>query len=406
MSTQIHGRYHGQSGALFGLYFKTALLTLITLGIYRFWGKTRIRKYIWSATSGDGDSFEYTGTGLEKFLGFLVAVVILAIYLGIIQMVLFYFGIFLFNEPKTQTEVLLQLAGIYISFFALLPLIYFAQYRSRRYRMARTRWRGLRFGMDSAAWGYVLRSIWYLILSIVSLGILTPRQTFLSEKYMADRTWYGDAKFQQEGRWPALYRGLKHVLIGIVILVGGVGFGIVTESAGLATLATVVGYVWVMIGVINYRIFSFNYLFSHKTLDKTVLFDAEAKTKAVVVIYIVGALVIVGMLIVAGLIIAMAIGGLVGFGAAFGGFDPDSLETLGASTGIFSAVIAIVLYLGLFLAIGGVTLVLITQKIIEHVVQSITVHKADHLDTIRQRAADKGADAEGFADALDIGAAI
>ena len=64
------------------------------------------------------------------------------------------------------------------------------------------------------------------------------------------------------------------------------------------------------------------------------------------------------------------------------------------------------LYLGLLLAFGGVSLVMITQKIIEHMVNSVTVHNADHLDTIRQRAADKGADAEGFADALDIGAAI
>ena len=75
-SNDIHGQYRGTRGELFPLAVTVALLTLVTLGIYRFWGKTRIRKYIWSSTVGDGDAFEYTGTGLEKFLGFLVAVTV------------------------------------------------------------------------------------------------------------------------------------------------------------------------------------------------------------------------------------------------------------------------------------------------------------------------------------------
>jgi len=73
----LTGRYAGTSNALFKLALKTSALTLITLGVYRFWGKTRIRKYIWSSTHVGEDNFEYTGTGLEKFLGFLIAVVVL-----------------------------------------------------------------------------------------------------------------------------------------------------------------------------------------------------------------------------------------------------------------------------------------------------------------------------------------
>ena len=45
---------------------KTGFLTLITLGIYRFWAKTKIRNFIWASASLDGDSFEYHGTGLEQ----------------------------------------------------------------------------------------------------------------------------------------------------------------------------------------------------------------------------------------------------------------------------------------------------------------------------------------------------
>ena len=192
MSTQITGQYFGKGGPLFRLYFLTAFLTLITLGIYRFWGKTRMRKYIWSAATGDGDSFEYTGTGLEKFLGFLVAIVILAIYLGIVQMILLFFGLNLFSEPTTQTQALAQIGAIYITFFAVLPLLLFAQYRARRYKMARTRWRGIRFGMDNGAWGFAFRALGYYLLNALTIGLLNPLATFRLEKYMADRSWYGD----------------------------------------------------------------------------------------------------------------------------------------------------------------------------------------------------------------------
>ena len=159
MSEQLIGHYFGARRALFALALRTSFLTLITLGIYRFWGKTRIRKYIWSATSDGQDSFEYTGTGLEKFLGFLAAIVVLAIYLGIVQLGLSYLGLSLIGEATTAAGEIAQVAAFYIALFAVAPLMLFARYRARRYKAARTRWRGIRFGMENGAWGFVLRAI-------------------------------------------------------------------------------------------------------------------------------------------------------------------------------------------------------------------------------------------------------
>jgi hypothetical protein len=48
----------------------------------------------------------------------------------------------------------------------------------------------------------------------------------------------------------------------------------------------------------------------------------------------------------------------------------------------------------------------VTEPIIKHVVDTTTVLNIGAMDVIRQRVADKGADAEGFADALDWGGAI
>ena len=85
----VAARQEPDSLSLFFLVFKTGLLTILTLGIYRFWQTTRIRQYLWGSTSANDSALEYTGTGLEKFIGFLIALVILALYLGVFQMLLF-----------------------------------------------------------------------------------------------------------------------------------------------------------------------------------------------------------------------------------------------------------------------------------------------------------------------------
>jgi hypothetical protein len=66
--------YDGRLGELFGIFFTNLLFSIITLGFYRFWAKTRMRRYIWSRVSLNGDAFEYTGTGGELFIGFLIVV--------------------------------------------------------------------------------------------------------------------------------------------------------------------------------------------------------------------------------------------------------------------------------------------------------------------------------------------
>lgn len=404
MSAQIQGRYHGKGEPLFWLYIKTALLTMVKLGIYRFWAKTRIRKYIWSATSANEDSFEYTGTGLEKFLGFLVAIVILAIYLGIVQMVLFFAGLNLFMDPETASgaDIVRQVAAIYITLFAVMPLLLFAQYRARRYKMARTRWRGIRFGMENAAWGYVWRAIGHYFLTLITLGILAPRASFYLEKYMTDRTWYGDARFEQDGKWTALYPAMKHLFIGAGFIIVGVALAALFEAIVAAILLSIVGYIWMIVGAVYYRVQAFNYLTAHKVLDDKIGFYSEVKTSTVIFTYIVGILII-------GAVSSIAFTALfvVGFVGAFVTGMSFEASLSGSMVGAVAlAIFGVVGYIAILLSLGALSLVIIVQPIIAHLVDGVQVHGAEHLDDITQRSADLGADAEGFADALDIGGAI
>ena len=65
--------FAGQPWSLAGLGFYNTLLTLLTLGVYSFWGRTEVRRRLWSMVRLNGEPLEYTGTGKELFLGFLFA---------------------------------------------------------------------------------------------------------------------------------------------------------------------------------------------------------------------------------------------------------------------------------------------------------------------------------------------
>src|SRR6185437_9615849 len=69
------------------LLIKNFLLTIVTLGFYRFWARVRVRRYFWSSLRLADEPLEYTGTGLELFVGFLIAVAVIAPF-GIAYVVL------------------------------------------------------------------------------------------------------------------------------------------------------------------------------------------------------------------------------------------------------------------------------------------------------------------------------
>src|SRR5947208_1212200 len=59
------------------LSLRNGLLNLVTLTLYRFWGKTQVRRRLWTTTYLNDEAFEYTGRGVELFVGFLLALLVL-----------------------------------------------------------------------------------------------------------------------------------------------------------------------------------------------------------------------------------------------------------------------------------------------------------------------------------------
>ena len=124
--------YVGTVGALFPIALMNLFLTIITFGIYRFWAKTNVRKYLWSQTHLDGEPFEYTGTGGELFMGFLIVffIFILPLMIG--------FGYLTAYYPMIMSY------GIFFLYPFFIFLMGVALYRAQVYQMSRTQWRGIR----------------------------------------------------------------------------------------------------------------------------------------------------------------------------------------------------------------------------------------------------------------------
>src|ERR1700683_5242157 len=66
----------GKESVYWRLRIKGAALLVLTLGIYRFWFATDVRRYLWSNTEIGGETLEYTGLATELLGGFLIAVTI------------------------------------------------------------------------------------------------------------------------------------------------------------------------------------------------------------------------------------------------------------------------------------------------------------------------------------------
>src|ERR1700738_766152 len=75
--------FSGDRGEFFRLLRRGAGLKLVTLGFYRFWLATDMRRHLWSNTQIDGDAAEYTGRAKELLIGFLIALaIIVPVYLA------------------------------------------------------------------------------------------------------------------------------------------------------------------------------------------------------------------------------------------------------------------------------------------------------------------------------------
>ena len=204
----------GEDRAYWRLLIRGALLLLVTLGIYRFWLSTDIRRFLWGNTEIAGDHLEYTGTARELLVGFLIAI---AILLPINIM---------FFVAALDLGLLGQLSGIF-AFLLLALLGQFAVYRARRYRLTRTIYRSVRFYQTGSAWAYAFYALMWWGLIGLTLGLAYPFAQKGLERFKMRRTYFGDLPGDFDGSALSLFiRGFPLWLLIVGPFAAGIATGI------------------------------------------------------------------------------------------------------------------------------------------------------------------------------------
>jgi len=223
-------RFIGDQRAYWRLQLRGAALLAVTLGIYRFWFATDVRRFLWSNTEVAGESLEYTGTPYELLIGFLIALALLVpLYVAFAIAAL---------SAGTVGQII---SGL--SFPLLLFLGQFAVYRARRYRLTRTVYRGVRCHQDGSGLRYAICAAFWWVMVVLTAGLAYPFMQSRLERFKMRHTYYGDLKGRFEGSGVGLFiRGFPMWLLVVGPLVGAVAFSVITVDwdivAAVAAKAT------------------------------------------------------------------------------------------------------------------------------------------------------------------------
>ncbi len=185
--------FKGDALDLTALYLKLWVFSLLSLGVYSFWGRTELRQYIWSQSSLGGESFRYRGTaqglattGVKTLLATVFA---------------FFFLLWLHRvDPLLSPffETLFFVAGLF-------GLFYLA-WSETRYRLSKTQWHNLTFsfrGRFRSWFGLHLKG-WLLL--VLSLGLYGPVYWSQAWKFRIEHTAFGGQAFRYSGSWRDIAR--------------------------------------------------------------------------------------------------------------------------------------------------------------------------------------------------------
>lgn len=190
--------------------FTNLLLTIVTLGIYSFWGRARTRRYLWSRTIFIDDRLEWTGTGLELFVGYILAFLFFVLPFGIINLVLQ--GVLMRGH---QGAAALLVGVLYL---IALFLIGVARFRALRYRLSRTLWHGIRGGSDRQGVAYGWSWFWRSLVATLTAYLMMP----WSMARLWNERWntmsFGSLHFRSDARWQPVFGRFMLFYLAPVVL--------------------------------------------------------------------------------------------------------------------------------------------------------------------------------------------
>lgn len=383
------GRVEALPTELAPLVTKGILLTVVTLGIYRFWYRTNLRRWYRTNTVVDGDALAFHGTAKELFIGFLIAI---AIFVPL-------YGLFIAAGTFAGERLATIVSALYGIVF--LALAQFGLYRARRYRLTRTSWRGVHFDQDGSAWRYAFVSIGYMILSAITLGLLFPLLRLKTEALRIRHTRFGSAKGSFDAplspllkRWVVTWVGMMLVLVipGLIVagfardpaklasLFGGLR-GMIGVFAALCLILVLMVLLWT-----RYVAFEFRHFTNHTRIG-----EVQFRSEFPIGIY--AKRVILYMLAVTAVLIGAAL-----FFVLF------TIGGIGSALAATIPFVLILVYLGIFVIFSVLKEIMLNRRFWELGCQTMTLENIQSVDEIIATAlSSENATGEGLADALDFG---
>jgi len=179
----------GRGGTLLGIYLLNMVGIVFTLGVYTFWAKVRVRRYLFGQLEVAEERLEYHGLGGELLRGALKAALVFGLPLAVVRTLPTLIDIGVGGAVVTWI-----LSTLFIALF--LPV---ARVGARRYRLSRTSWRGIRFSFRGHAGPYLRIFLRGWCLTMLTLGIYYPVYAVRSHGYLVAHSTFGTAPFDFDG---------------------------------------------------------------------------------------------------------------------------------------------------------------------------------------------------------------
>jgi len=215
-----HPIFWGRGRTLFGIFIINTFFTLLTLGVYSFWGRVRIRQFLSSQTSFAKTRFSYHGTPQELLKGWSKAFLVFGLpyaFLSIVPLI----------WDQIPTWIPNFLAGTMALCFIPIAVV-----GSHRYRLSRTSLGTIRFSFRGHVKAYM--KIWVLgtVLTLLTAGIYYPFFENARRKFLVTHSYFGNRPFTYTGTGNGLLQIYAKALAFTILIVFTL-FGI---SAGPETL--------------------------------------------------------------------------------------------------------------------------------------------------------------------------
>ncbi len=194
--------YLGKGTEFAIVFFKNILLTILTLGLYYPWAKTKSLKYHYQSTELESTRFTFNGTGKEAFKGFIKVYVI----------VFLFYILIIYGSLSRNTTVIFLTFGLFYLFFLLLTP--FAIHGSARYKSSRSSWKGIHFKYLGDRMELFWKFLSGFLLTFFTLGIYGSWFSIDIKKYILSHLRFGNLSFDFKGSGETLFwMNLKFILL-------------------------------------------------------------------------------------------------------------------------------------------------------------------------------------------------